>query len=175
MNQVHWVYPYEKLKAPNVLGTLEALRLATRHKLKPFHFVSSTSVLDTDHYVNFLNLGQSVLESDDLVGAKTALGSGYGQSKWVAEKLIMRAQSRGVPATIIRPGYIVGDSKTGVSNTDDFLWRLVKGCLQLGKIPRIANVINMCPVDYVADAVAEIAAHETSLAKKVFHIWNSQR
>lgn len=172
---VHWVYPYEKLKAPNVMGTVEALRLATTHKLKPFHFVSSTSVLDTDHYVNLLNIGKSVLESDDLEGSREGLQSGYGQSKWVAEKLILRAQARGVPATIIRPGYIVGDSKTGVSNSDDFLWRLVKGCIQLGKIPRIANVINMCPVDYVAGAVAEIAAHEESLEKSVFHIWNSQR
>ena len=149
------------------------MRLSILRKLKPFHFVSSTSVLDTPHYTNFLNLGKSVSENDDLEGSRTGLGSGYGQSKWVAEKLIMRAQSRGLPATIIRPGYIVGDSTTGVSNSDDFLWRLVKGCLQMGKIPRISNVINMCPVDYVANTIAEIAGSE-NISMKVFHIWNSQ-
>jgi L-aminoadipate-semialdehyde dehydrogenase len=44
---VHWVYPYSQLKAYNVGGTVEALRLATSgSKLAAFHFVSSTSVFD---------------------------------------------------------------------------------------------------------------------------------
>ncbi|RKO93708.1 male sterility protein-domain-containing protein [Blyttiomyces helicus] len=112
---VHWVYPYHKLYAPNVLGTLTSLRLATLHHLKPLHFISSTSVLDTDHYVRMLTLGDEgrVRESDDLEGSRRGLRSGYGQTKWVAEKLIMRARQRGVPATIVRPGYIVGESKSG--------------------------------------------------------------
>ena len=37
-----------------------------------------------------------------------------------------------------------------VTNTDDFLWRLVKGCVQLGLVPDINNPINMVPVDHVA-------------------------
>ncbi|KAI8607697.1 hypothetical protein BC830DRAFT_1053041, partial [Chytriomyces sp. MP71] len=116
---VHWVYPYHKLKAANVMGTLWALRLATTGHLKPFHLVSSTSVLDTSFYIRrYLNAGRPVPESDDLEGARRGLRSGYGQTKWVAEKLVMRARERGVPATIIRPGYILGDSKTGVNNTD---------------------------------------------------------
>ncbi|KNC99692.1 L-aminoadipate-semialdehyde dehydrogenase [Spizellomyces punctatus DAOM BR117] len=174
---VHWVYPYHKLRAPNVLGTLESLRLATRHHLKPLHFVSSTAVLDTEHYMRKLELGEKgkVLETDDLEGSRKGLRSGYGQTKWVSEKLIMIARERGVPATIIRPGYIVGDSTTGVGNTDDFLWRLVKGCIQLGKVPRIANLVNMCPVDYVAGAIAEVASTPTSLALGVFHMHNSDR
>lgn len=113
---VHWVYPYERLRAPNVIGTVEALRLATTHHAKPFHFVSSTSVLDTKHYMRKIGLeGEAgrVMEKDDLEGSRRGLRSGYGQSKWVAEKLVMNAMKRGVPATIIRPGYIVGHSATG--------------------------------------------------------------
>ena len=37
-----------------------------------------------------------------------------------------------------------------VTNTDDFIWRLVKGCLQLGLVPNINNTVNMVPVDHVA-------------------------
>ncbi|KAI9205250.1 uncharacterized protein BJ171DRAFT_615822 [Polychytrium aggregatum] len=171
---VHWVYPYSKLRAPNVLGTLEALKLATLVRSKAFHFVSSTSVLDTDHYARRADLGSSgkVLETDNLEGSRKGLASGYGQTKWVSEKLVMRARERGVKATIIRPGYIVGDSHTGVGNTDDFLWRLVKGCVQLKQVPKIANIVNMCPVDYVAASVAEVAASEAHISLGVFHIWN---
>ncbi|RKP08944.1 hypothetical protein THASP1DRAFT_34517 [Thamnocephalis sphaerospora] len=177
---VHWVYPYQKLRAPNVLGTLEALRLAADKRIKPFHFVSSTSVLDTNHYVRESELRRGegkggVLEADDLEGSRTGLGSGYGQSKWVAEKLIMEARRRGLPATIIRPGYILGDATTGVTNSDDFIWRLVKGCVQLGKVPEMHNVANMCPVDYVARATVAIASSEHALTMPAFHIFNSQR
>lgn len=37
-----------------------------------------------------------------------------------------------------------------MTNTDDFVWRLVKGCVQLGLVPDINNTINMVPVDHVA-------------------------
>lgn len=37
-----------------------------------------------------------------------------------------------------------------MTNTDDFIWRLVKGSVQLGLVPDINNTINMVPVDHVA-------------------------
>ncbi|KAI9280255.1 L-aminoadipate-semialdehyde dehydrogenase [Umbelopsis sp. AD052] len=173
---VHWVYPYQHLRAPNVIGTLEAMKLATEHHQKSFHFVSSTSVLDTQHYVELSDAltekhGHGVLESDDLDGARNGLETGYGQSKWVAEKLIMEARKRGMPATIARPGYILGDSKTGVTNTDDFVWRLMKGCTELGFIPSMSNLINCCSVDYVAASVAAFALDDVnSTSLGIFHI-----
>ena len=48
---------------------------------------------------------------------------------------------------------------TAVTNTDDFLWRLVKGCIQLGLVPNINNTVNMVPVDHVARCCALAAAH----------------
>lgn len=41
-----------------------------------------------------------------------------------------------------------------MTNTDDFIWRLVKGCVQLGLVPDINNTVNMVPVDHVAKACA---------------------
>ncbi|KAI8591900.1 hypothetical protein BDZ88DRAFT_410051 [Geranomyces variabilis] len=172
---VHWVYPYHKLRPANVLGTLWALRLATsQQQLKPFCFVSSTSVLDTPHYIRDPEL--RVMEDDDLDGSRTGLRSGYGQTKWVAEKLVMRARARGVPASIVRPGYVVGDAKAGICNTDDFLWRMLKGCVQLGKVPRIANVVNMCPVDYVAAVTVAVSTSndydDASTGRGVYQCYN---
>ena len=174
---VHWVYPYSKLKGTNVLGTIEALRLATTTKNKTIHFVSSTSVLDTEDYIHRLDLGDDgkILESDNLEGSRRGLRTGYGQSKWISEKLILLARSRNVKATIIRPGYIVGDSVSGVTNVDDFLWRLVKGCIQLGKVPVMTNCVNMCSVDYVSAATVQVLATPNALEKGVYHIFNSHR
>ncbi|CAG8662938.1 10702_t:CDS:2, partial [Dentiscutata heterogama] len=59
---VHWVYPYPKLRSANVIGTLWCINLASAHHSKPFIFVSSTSVLDTGHYVS---LGDSIIEKGE--------------------------------------------------------------------------------------------------------------
>jgi L-aminoadipate-semialdehyde dehydrogenase len=58
-----------------------------------------------------------------------------------------------------------------VTNTDDFLWRLVKGCIQLGLVPDINNTVNMVPVDHVARCTALAAvAPLPSAALSVLHI-----
>ncbi|CAH0043620.1 unnamed protein product, partial [Clonostachys solani] len=57
-------------------------------KPKRFAFVSSTSTLDTDFYVNLSNKdGKAVMEADDLEGSLKGLATGYGQSKWASEYL----------------------------------------------------------------------------------------
>ena len=159
---VHWVYPYSKLRAPNVLSTVAAVALAAEGRPKSLTLVSSTSALDTAHYVHLSDTIQAtphaglrgVSEEDDLEGSARGLGSGYGQSKWAAERVVMAAAARGLRAAIVRPGYIVGDSQTAVTNTDDFLFRLVKGSVQLGLIPDMDNAVNMVPVDHVARITA---------------------
>jgi L-aminoadipate-semialdehyde dehydrogenase len=160
--QVHWVYPYSNLKAANVQGTLDILSLCAIGIPKRLSFVSSTSVLDTPHFVklsqeSIQNGGHGVMEEDDLSGSATGLGTGYGQTKWVSEYLVRAAGSRGLRGTVVRPGYVTGDKTSGVANTDDFLIRMWKGCIQLGVRPRISNTVNMVPVDHVARVVVATA------------------
>lgn len=159
---VHWVYPYVKLRDANVISTINVMNLAASGKAKFFNFVSSTSTLDTEHYFSLSDRseaqgGTGVQESDDLMGSAKGLGGGYGQSKWAAEYIIRRAGERGLRGCIVRPGYVTGASKNGSCNTDDFLLRILKGCLQLGKIPEIDNTVNMVPVDHVARVVTATA------------------
>ena len=72
-------YPYSKLKAPNVQGTIDALKLCAHDRPKTFVFVSSTSVLDNEHYVQLSDqlCGEGkagIPESDDLQGSSSGLG-----------------------------------------------------------------------------------------------------
>lgn len=59
-----------------------------------------------------------------------------------------------------------------VTNTDDFIWRLVKGCIQLGLIPDINNTVNMVPVDHVArcTALSALDFSQTPHTARVLHI-----
>lgn len=173
--QVHWIYPYAKLRAANVLATLAVIELASATRSKVVSFVSTTAAIEKGHYVRLADAsiaqgGRGVPESDPLDAGKSGLKGGYGQSKWVSERLLLEAGKRGLAGSIIRPAYIVGDSKTAVTNTDDFLWRLVKGCIQLGHIPDIHNTINMVPVDHVARVTAVAAFQAPSEPLRVHHI-----
>ncbi|ORY80373.1 L-aminoadipate-semialdehyde dehydrogenase [Protomyces lactucae-debilis] len=177
---VHWVFPYPQMRAANVMGTLSAIALCSEGKAKTFTFVSSTSVLDTEYFVResdrLVAQGEDgILETDDLSGSATGLGTGYGQSKWVGEALTREAGRRGLSGCVVRPGYIVGDTHTGVTNTDDFLIRLVKGCIQVGSFPNIHNPVNMVPVDHVARVVAACALNPPTDALTVAHVTGHPR
>ncbi|KAL8834746.1 MAG: hypothetical protein Q9170_003623 [Blastenia crenularia] len=160
--KVHWVLPYPSLKPANILSTLSAMLLCATGKPKTFTFISSTSVLDMDHYVQMSENGTPVPESDDLEGSRKSLGTGYGQSKWVSEYLVREAGKRGLRGMIVRPGYVTGDAGSGVTNTDDFLTRYLKGCIQLHGHPVIENGINMLPVNHVARCVVACSLHPSS-------------
>ncbi|KAI9204745.1 male sterility protein-domain-containing protein [Polychytrium aggregatum] len=166
--EVHWLFDYDRLKGPNVLGTATALRLATTHHLKPLHYISTIGTIP------MAKKADKPLE--EKIYSAWNISGGYGQTKWVSEQLINKARSRGVPVTIIRPAVIAGDSQYGVSNSDDYIWRYVKGCIQLGVAPSYATpvTLTMDPVDHVAKVVAEIAGSEESLSKFVFHISDSE-
>lgn len=156
-----------------MLATVEVLALAATTKPKTLSFVSSTAAIEKGHYVRMSDDivqagGQGVPESDDLSAAATGLTQGYGQTKWVSERLILEAGRRGLAGGIVRPAYVVGDSTSAVTNTDDFIWRLVKGCIQLGHIPDIHNAINMVPVDHVA-RITSLLALQSPLAPLAVH------
>ena len=59
-----------------------------------------------------------------------------------------------------------------VTNTDDFIWRLVKGCVQLGLVPDINNTVNLCPVDHVAllAALSVTSAIDSATPFKIAHV-----
>jgi amino acid adenylation domain-containing protein/thioester reductase-like protein len=164
---VNFTYPYSALKAPNVLGTQDVLRLACQVKVKPVHFISTISVVRPNNPDV-----EVVREQDSLDDAKMPSG-GYAQSKWVAEKLVTIARERGLPVCIYRPGRISGHSQTGVCNPGDHTYRMIKGCIQLGSIPNQDIRLNLSPVDYVSKAIVYLSRHKELLGK-AFHLVNPQ-
>ncbi|OQW91230.1 MAG: hypothetical protein BWK78_05190 [Thiotrichaceae bacterium IS1] len=157
---VNHLYPYSVLKAPNVSGTQEILRLATQANLKPVHYISTLGVL---------NANEPPLTEQTTLGDGNSLAGGYNQSKWVAEKILALANERNIPVTIYRPGIIGGHSQTGVWNLRDFRCLMIKACLQLEKWPASEMVWNIAPVDYVSQAIIHLSQQPSSLGQR-FHL-----
>lgn len=151
---VNMIYPYSLLKAVNVVGTQEVLRLACQTRTKPVHFISTIDV-----FASIKQTGTKTVHDQTAIGPGEDLYSGYAQSKYVAEKLVMAAASRGLPIAIYRPSNIIGHSQTGVCQTEDFIALMLKGCIQMGMAPELDLSLNLVPVDYVSQATVALANH----------------
>ncbi len=166
-----WVnvsYPYSALKAANVLGTQEILRLAFTGRLKPVHFVSTISIFFAPEYDHY----PVVLEDDPLDHATGGAENGYAQSKWVGEKLVVAARERGLPAAIYRFGRATWHSRTGAWNPNDALRHVLESCLELGSFPAADANLDLAPVDYLAEAIVALSLRSTAPA---FHLLSPQK
>ncbi|MCI3225753.1 non-ribosomal peptide synthetase [Streptomyces sp. NP-1717] len=175
---VNLVFSYEQLREANVCGTREILRLAARHRTVPVHHVSTVGVYGGgagSPYDSGEGPGHAVrpvrpVRPQDPTGPPAALEHGYTQSKWAAERLVEAARARGLPVSVYRPTRITGDSATGVCQTGDFMWLLLKGCLQAGVAPSdVDTAFDLVPVDYVSAAVVALSRQPRS-AGRTFHI-----
>ncbi|KAI1429838.1 enterobactin synthetase component F [Xylaria sp. FL1777] len=148
---VNLVYPYAAMRGANVIGTREIVRLACQAGAT-VHHISTNGVLPN----SVEGWGEDAMVAINDVPEK--LLDGYGQTKWVAEQLILAAADRGLPARIYRPGTISGHSTSGSSNTYDLLNALVVESLQLGHAPNIDGwYAEMTPADFVSKAILSIA------------------
>ncbi|MBP5975914.1 thioester reductase domain-containing protein [Brasilonema sp. CT11] len=164
---INYVYPYSALKPTNVLGTQEILRLASKVKIKPVHYISTIAVFESPAY-----WGKTVTESDPLTHSE-GMKLAYSQSKWVAEKLVMIARDRGIPVSIYRPPFISGHSQTGVWYKDDVICRTIKGCIQMGSMTQITDRLDLAPVDYLSQSIVFLSRQKDSIGK-AFHLNNPQ-
>jgi amino acid adenylation domain-containing protein/thioester reductase-like protein len=160
---VNHTYSYPALRAANVEGTREVLRLAALAEGVPVHFISTASVAGG---------GGAGPRYEDALLYRKSVNNGYAQSKWVAERLVRAAGARGLPVSIHRPGWVTGATDSGISNARDFIWHFVKGCVQLGAVPDAPGMyIDMVPADFVSRAIVHLSSREDCLDRG-FHLTN---
>ncbi|KAJ5629358.1 hypothetical protein N7528_003015 [Penicillium herquei] len=134
--KVNWCDTYSGHFAPNVLGTKSILQVAASGRRKTLHYISTIDVWA----VTGLILGTEVVPEEGPLKihlASLPFDTGYAQSQWVADEMVQRVREKGLPVIICRPGFLVGDSKTGAGNPDDFFSRMIIGCIQLGYWPEL--------------------------------------
>lgn len=161
---VNLVYPYAALRAPNIGGTKEVLRLACRSGAT-VQYISTNGVLPPP--------GERGWPEDAMLDVKEVpekILDGYGQTKWVAEKLVLEAGRRGLPVKVHRAGTISGHSDTGAANAWDLLSALIVESIQLGYAPEVKGWrAEMTPVDFVSKSIVYLS-NQTQEEQVVFHL-----
>lgn len=159
---VHHLQPYARLRAANVCGTQEVLRLCSEAML-PLHHVSTLSALSPRDV--------PICETDAARDLSAPEG-GYNQTKWVAEHLVAEAAQRGLPVTIYRLGSVSPHRRSGAFNAPDILTRQVQGYIAAGRAPEGQALINLLPVDYLTAAVLRLA-EQASQSGQTYHLIHS--
>ncbi|OAX83070.1 hypothetical protein ACJ72_02574 [Emergomyces africanus] len=160
---VNLVYPYAALRGANVGGTREILRLACVSGAT-VQYVSTNGVLPPSQK------GWSEDAMLDVSEVPEKLLDGYGQTKWVAEQLVLEAGRRGLPVRILRAGTISGHSTTGAGNAWDLLSALIVESIHLGYAPDVEGWrAEMTPVDFVSKAIIHLS-NQTHANRVMFHL-----
>jgi thioester reductase-like protein len=96
----------------------------------------------------------------------------YESTKHDAELLVRKAMAAGVPATIYRPGIVVGDSRTGATQKYDgpyFLATFLRRQPPIAIVPSVADPdrVRFClvPRDFVIDAMDQLSVMPQSLGR----------
>jgi thioester reductase-like protein len=155
---VNFTMPYEVLRAANVGGTGELLKLACHTRVKAFHHVSTMDVF-------IATRAERPWLEDDHAGPPKVIPQGYPRSKWVSEKMVIMARERGLPVCVFRPWIVVGHTETGVAHQTDYMFVGLKGYLQLGFLPAYSEMVNAVPVDYFCAALVHLSLREQSVGK----------
>ena len=150
---VNFIYPYEELRAANVTGTREVIRLASLGRGTPVHYVSSTAVL-----AGLGVMGVREVTEETPLGYPDRLGVGYVETKFVAEELLRSAGRAGLPVAIYRPLDIVGSRRTGAWNTATEMCALIRFITDTGLAPAIDLPLDFVPADTCAAAIRHISS-----------------
>ncbi|OJJ69834.1 hypothetical protein ASPBRDRAFT_45119 [Aspergillus brasiliensis CBS 101740] len=140
------------------------------------HFISSVSTVGAWTW----DMGSTIPESP-LEDSKACPSQGYGESKYISERICHEASRRsGVPTTVYRVGQIAGPATAkGLWNPQDWLPTIIKTSKAIGLVPDTlgSRVVDWIAVDTLARIITEII-HTRTLAEgstspsAVFHLVN---
>src|SRR5215469_42517 len=144
---VDYLLDYQALRPSNVEGTRELLELAHTSLRKQFHFISSTTIFGW-------SVKKRLLEEDSNP-EMSALDFGYAQTKWVSERLILKAREQGLDARIYRPAFLTA-STAGFGHSTDIVARLLSFMIKYGVAPNADIQLSFMPVDIAAHNIAAV-------------------
>lgn len=135
--QVNLMLSFENVRAANLDGTREIVRLAATSALKRVHYISTDA----------------------------QLAGGYVLSKRLAEHVLLQARDAGVPANVYRVPRLSLDTRTAQGNPRDIALRLLRVVVELGTAPDVNFSEMWIPVDEAARLVISTSLAEPEASR----------
>jgi amino acid adenylation domain-containing protein/thioester reductase-like protein len=167
---VNFIYPYQELRAANVDGTREIIRLAGRYRGIPVHYVSTTAVL-----AGLGVAGVRTVTEETPLAYPERLRMGYVETKYVAEEMLRNAARAGLPVAVYRPLDIVGSVGTGAWSTSTEMCALIRFITDTHLAPAIDLPLDFVPADVCAAAIRSISARADGGTGRTYHLASPQQ
>ncbi len=112
----------------------------------------------------------TILETD--LEHRAGFRNFYEETKYLAEIEVDRLKSH-VPVTIYRPSVVVGDSRSGETAKYDGIYYLINYLRKAASILRLLNIgnpsvrLNMVPVDFVVESIAELSLDKNAVGRTI--------
>jgi thioester reductase-like protein len=182
---------YTDLKPMNVNSTLDVVELACIPKTyrTEIHYLSTWSVPHLQSWSSTQRTKHSIIRDEQPASHFTpgeANKLGYFKARWVAERLIEEASTRGVPVSIYRSSAVTADPFSATSHStpeDTFSLNMVLDLLSdsttvpkisLDSISQTDFAIDFIPVTYLSATLTALSTTARSEASNlnIYHITN---
>jgi thioester reductase-like protein len=153
--------PEDIAKLVNIVGTENVLQFCReRSNFRRLQYVSTC-------YVSGAYDGEF---TEDMLEEGQEFHNHYESTKYEAERLVRAAIAEGLPATIYRPGIVVGDSRTGATQKYDGPYFVADYMKRLPGVAFLPNVdrgvmASLVPRDYVIAAMDALSVLDRSEGK----------
>ncbi|KAG9126234.1 hypothetical protein FRC07_004314 [Ceratobasidium sp. 392] len=98
-----------------------------------------------------------------------ANGIGYGQSKFVTEKILESARTAGLETCVVRLGQLTGDTKSGSWSTTDWVPSIVGSSVSVGCLPTLTGDVSWLPLDIAARSVVDACTSRGDVMPPIIH------
>ena len=154
---------HEVARRVNVDGTARIVEFCqSRPQLDRLQYVSTC-------YVSGRYQGEF---TEDALDEGQTFNNHYESTKFEAEMLVRKAMADGLPATVYRPGIVVGDSRTGETQKYDgpyFLATFLRRQLPVALVPSVGDVdrvrVSLVPRDFVIEAMDRLSVLDRSAGR----------
>ncbi|KAH8102928.1 hypothetical protein BXZ70DRAFT_927267 [Cristinia sonorae] len=136
-------------------GMIDFCALCKKH----VKILFSSSISGAQHW----DVRNGAVPEDVLMDPAVAGGTGYGSSKYVAERLLANARARGLETTSVRIGQISGSTITGAWNSTDWVPIMIQSSISMGALPILPGNISWIPVDVASRFVLDSILSTESL------------
>ncbi|KIK64020.1 hypothetical protein GYMLUDRAFT_40242 [Collybiopsis luxurians FD-317 M1] len=136
---------------PQIRGVRNLVDLArSSQHVSSLRFLFTSSIAAASSWTSLLGPCPEHIEPDP----KFAVGSGYGESKYVSERILEKS---GLHVSILRIGQISGGKPNGAWAISDWFPMMVKSSLPLGFLPEAHGVVSWAPMDAISEAISDVA------------------
>ncbi|RUR20271.1 amino acid adenylation domain-containing protein [Legionella sp. km535] len=164
---------YDTFYRANVQATSHLLELSKLTKLKQFHYISTSSVLNEGYIPN---CDHHIFTEDDDGDNMEDRSNIYVKTKYEGEKIVMKYRKHGILGSIYRVGNLafIANSHRGQENIEDNGFFTRMNCLiNLKMVAPEIGMEEISPVDLTAQAIVKLFDIK-ALSNSIFHVFNPE-